>query len=178
MSMELLPLDPSVEGEARELYLFAFPERERIPFDTLLRMAEGPDCRFLWISVDGRFSGLAYLVESENLVFLLYLAVSPGSRCSGLGSDAIWLIKCGCEGRREHRPEAPQDPFLRAQRFLPTMHIQHPRRRQVHPPELGRSRDAGGGLRLLRVAYVPDLGVNNVKSYPCDVVPPCPTRKG
>lgn len=98
--LELLPLDPSVEDEARELYLSAFPVRERIPFDTLLRMAEGPDCRFLWMSVDGRFSGLVYLVESERLVFLMYLAVSPGSRCSGLGSDAVWLVKCGCGGRR------------------------------------------------------------------------------
>lgn len=99
-SLELLPLDPSVEDAARGLYSESFPESERIPFDILVRMTDDPGCRFLWMSVDGAFSGIAYTVETDNLVFLLYLAVSPGSRNSGLGSDSLWLVKCGCNGRR------------------------------------------------------------------------------
>ena len=98
--MELRPVDDAVLDDARELYLSAFPDDERIPFDTLLRMTGDPGCRFLWMSVDGRFSGIAYTVETDDLVFLLYLAVSPGARCGGLGSDALWLVKCGCRGRR------------------------------------------------------------------------------
>ena len=99
-SLELLPLDRSVEDAARDLYSESFPENERIPFDILVRMTDDPGCRFLWMSVDGAFSGFAYTVETDDLVFLLYLAVSPGSRNSGLGSDALWLVKCGCCGRR------------------------------------------------------------------------------
>lgn len=40
------------------------------------------------------------MVESDDLVFLLYLAVAPGRRNGEIGSDAVWLIKCSCEGRR------------------------------------------------------------------------------
>ena len=47
-SLELLPLDPSVEDAARDLYSEAFPENERIPFDILLSMTVDPACRFLW----------------------------------------------------------------------------------------------------------------------------------
>lgn len=108
-ALALLPLEPSVEDEARELYLSAFPAEERIPFDTLLSMTRDPDCRFMWMSVDGRFTGMAYTVETDDKVFLLYLAVSPGLRGSGLGSDALWLIKCGCRGRRLFLNVEPTD---------------------------------------------------------------------
>lgn len=97
---ELRPLDGPHLEDARRLYLEAFPEEERIPFETLISMTSDPDCRFLWMDVDGEFRGIAYVVLSDDLVFLLYLAVSPGHRNEGLGSDAIWLIKCMCGGRR------------------------------------------------------------------------------
>ncbi len=37
-----------------------------------------PDCRFLWIDAGG-FSGIAYVVYTEDLVFLLYLIVVPAA---------------------------------------------------------------------------------------------------
>lgn len=97
--MELRPLEPSVEDSARELYLSSFPEAERIPFDDLLRMRD-PGHSFLWLEDEGSLLGIAYVVESDDLVFLLYLAVDPEWRGCGLGSDIIWMVKCRCNGRR------------------------------------------------------------------------------
>ena len=82
MSMELRPLDPSVEGRARDLYLEAFPEEERFPFDVLTGLTADPDCRFLWMDVDGSFKGIAYVILTDDLLFLLY------------------LVKCMADGRR------------------------------------------------------------------------------
>lgn len=100
MSMELRPLDPSVEGRARDLYLEAFPEEERFPFDVLTGLTADPDCRFMWMDVDGSFKGIAYVILTDDLLFLLYLAVTPGDRDCGLGSDALWLVKRMAGGRR------------------------------------------------------------------------------
>lgn len=109
MGLELRELDGSVEGQARDLYHSAFPEEERIPFERLVSMSSLPGCSFLWISVDGRFSGIAYVVESDSLMFLLYLAVCPGERNAGLGSDTIWMLKCRCGGRRMFLNIEPTD---------------------------------------------------------------------
>lgn len=98
--LRLQPVDGSVLGKVRELYISAFPDEERIPFDTLVSMSGEPGNRFLWIEDGGEFGGFAYVVESEDLVFLLYLAVAAGRRNGGIGSDAVWLIKCSCGGRR------------------------------------------------------------------------------
>lgn len=109
MGLQLRPLEPSVTERARDLYLSSFPEEERIPFDVLVSMTSDPDCRFLWLDEDGEFRGIAYVVSSAELVFLLYLAVSPGCRNGGLGSDVLWLIKCGCGGRRLFLNVEPTD---------------------------------------------------------------------
>ena len=100
MSMELRPLDPSVEGRARDLYLEAFPEEERFPFDVLTGLTADPDCRFLWMDVDGSFKGIAYVILTDDLLFLLYLAVTPGDRDCGLGSDALWQAGGGSSSTR------------------------------------------------------------------------------
>lgn len=106
--MELRPLDGSVSDRARELYEASFPEAERIPFDDLVAMSDDRH-RFVWMEDGGEFLGLMYTVESDSLVFLLYLAISPGWRNCGLGSDALWMLKCSSAGRRIFLNVEPTD---------------------------------------------------------------------
>lgn len=109
--IELLPADPSSEEDVRNIYLSSFPEEERIPFETLLSMACGDGCDFYRIMVDDVLCGISYVVESPELVFLLYLAVSPDHRGEGIGSDVLWMIKSGCAGRRLFLNIEPVDEY-------------------------------------------------------------------
>ncbi len=97
--LKLRPPTPSEEEAVATLYLSSFPEEERIPFPVLKDMTSDSDCRLLVID-DGGFAGMAYVVSSPELIFLLYLAVEPDSRGCGVGSDVLWLLKNQCEGRR------------------------------------------------------------------------------
>lgn len=109
MGLDLRPVDDSVIDRVRLLYETAFPREERIPLADLRRMAEGPDCDFLWLDADGEFAGMVYLVSSDTLVFLLYLAIAQGRRNEGLGSDAVWLVKMRAGGRRVFLNAEPAD---------------------------------------------------------------------
>ena len=76
-----------------KLYLRAFPEDERKPIRRILKMYRRGLAKIWAIRKDGKFSGLVMTVDSPRLVQLDYLAVCEKERNSGLGSEALKLLR-------------------------------------------------------------------------------------
>ena len=99
--MELIPAGEGTVlcASCDALYLGSFPEYERIPTGDLHRFAATPLASY-YAAVEDGFRGLAYTVVFEDMFFLLYLAVEPGSRGRGYGSSILDEVKLLAEGRR------------------------------------------------------------------------------
>ena len=81
------------------LYLRAFPAAERKPIRRILKKYRHGLARIWAIRRDGTFAGLVMTAESPALVQLDYLAVSPEERNSGLGGEALRLLRENLNGR-------------------------------------------------------------------------------
>lgn len=78
--------------EWRALYERAFPKSEKYPLAMLqvLTCRKGISARAFYD--DGQFAALLYTVESETMVFVLYLAVNDAIRSKGYGTKILqWL---------------------------------------------------------------------------------------
>ena len=75
------------------LYLRSFPAAERKSIRRILRMAKIGRAGIWAIRRDGKFAGLLITMEAPHLVQLDYLAVCKKERNSGLGSDALALLR-------------------------------------------------------------------------------------
>jgi hypothetical protein len=79
------------------LYMEAFPEEERKPFD-LMTSKIGSGVEMLAIEEAGEFLGLAIMLIYDNIALLDYFAIMPHKRGSGIGSRALGALKehyCG-----------------------------------------------------------------------------------
>ena len=82
-----------------ELYLTSFPAAERKSIRRILRMRRDGRAKVWAIRRDGKFSGLLMTMESPHLVQLDYLAVCKKARNSGLGAEALSLLREKLAGR-------------------------------------------------------------------------------
>ncbi len=75
----------------QHLYLTAFPESERIPLRNIQRtFGRGGKLRFYFDSDE--FVGFTFAFETEDTVFFVYLAVVPGHRGKGYGTDMLSMM--------------------------------------------------------------------------------------
>ena len=81
------------------LYLTSFPDAERKPIRRILKMAKMGRAGIWAIRRDGRFAGLLMTMEAPHLVQLDYLAVCKKERNSGLGAEALSLLREKLAGR-------------------------------------------------------------------------------
>ena len=81
------------------LYLRAFPAAERKPIRRILKMYRRGTAGIWAIGQNGKFAGLVMTMESPDLVQLDYLAVCPKERNSGLGAQALRLLREKLNGR-------------------------------------------------------------------------------
>lgn len=99
---------------AKQLYLQAFPQEERLPWWVLRLQARRRDIDLTaWMDGD-TFCGFTSSVTVEGLHFVLFLAVAETQRCHGRGSDILTRLT------KAHRsvvvnvetldPEAPNYP--------------------------------------------------------------------
>lgn len=79
--------------QVKNLYKSAFPYDERFPMPFLYWKARGKDNNFCAVLDKGEFVGLSYTVESENFLYVYYLAVIEEARNKGLGSKILAKIK-------------------------------------------------------------------------------------
>lgn len=76
-----------------DLYMEAFPEDERKPFEMILQKAQEGKMEILAIDDEGSFKGLAISIFYKDLVLIDYFAISNECRGQGVGGRAIELLK-------------------------------------------------------------------------------------
>ncbi len=77
----------------KELYIIAFPEEERKPFE-LMAERIGSGVEMLGIENDyGEFLGLAVMLVHGNVALLDYFAVMPELRGKSVGSQSLAMLK-------------------------------------------------------------------------------------
>ena len=85
--------------QVKKLYKAAFPFNERFPLPFLKWKARGADADFSAVLDDGKFVGFSYTLESENFLYVYYLAVCEELRSRGYGSKILEAIKDKNPGR-------------------------------------------------------------------------------
>lgn len=83
-----------------ELYMEAFPEDERKPFEMIQQKTEEGKMEILAIDEAGEFKGLAISIFYKDLVLIDYFAISAECRGQGIGGKAIELLKERYSDRR------------------------------------------------------------------------------
>ena len=77
----------------KELYIRAFPESERKPFDLMEKNADNGSMEILSLEKeDEEFLGLVITILYEDKVLIDYFAVDESKRNGGIGGKALKLI--------------------------------------------------------------------------------------
>lgn len=81
------------------LYRRSFPRSERKPL-SIIRSMHKKGKTDVWLFFRGRrFAGFASTINSDHLILLDYLAVSPACRGQGIGSQALQALRNAYPGR-------------------------------------------------------------------------------
>jgi GNAT superfamily N-acetyltransferase len=120
MDMELKPANGQQKEQIYTLYLAAFPEAERKPFSRIEETCAKGAGEMLALTEGDTFLGLATTVFWEDLVLLDYFAVEPDCRGTGIGSQALALLRQRYAGRRFfleiETPRLPSDNHAQRER--------------------------------------------------------------
>lgn len=84
----------------KALYLSAFPKEERKPFDLIISKQKAGSADILSIIDKGEFCGLAITAQHNDIVILVFFAISDSKRGLGYGSKALQLIAEKYKGKR------------------------------------------------------------------------------
>ncbi len=79
--------------QIKHLYQSAFPAEERAPFRLLMKRRRREGVDFWAVYAEDSWVGIAYVIKSENLAYLFYLAMDPSCRGKGYGSDTLRALK-------------------------------------------------------------------------------------
>lgn len=77
----------------KKLYHKAFPKVERIPMIVLLWKAKKEEVQFVAFYDREEFIGFAYMFSSNNITFILYLAIDASRRSKGYGKTILSMIE-------------------------------------------------------------------------------------
>lgn len=77
----------------KELYISAFPEKERISFKNILRLCKMGKSELLVLIDNNEFVGFTHLIHYKDLVFILYFAIHNKMRGKEYGGKALKLIR-------------------------------------------------------------------------------------
>ncbi|MDO5399820.1 MAG: hypothetical protein Q4F17_02410 [Eubacteriales bacterium] len=80
-------------AEIKNIYLEAFPKKERMPFPMMVAMSKLWNTRFFSFYDSETPCGLIYLASNRNLVFVMFLAVDKSLQSNGYGSSILQQIK-------------------------------------------------------------------------------------
>ena len=78
---------------AKELYLRAFPKEERLPWSVLRLSAWMPGVELTSYYHDGEFCGFTHTTSTEDVLFVMFLAVHETTRGIGCGSAILTHLK-------------------------------------------------------------------------------------
>ena len=85
--------DLKYKDKLEELYLSAFPEEERFPFDILQECSKEDKSDLYAIIDNDKFVGMCYIVNCEGAYYLMYLAVQDELRNKKYGSKILKDLK-------------------------------------------------------------------------------------
>ena len=72
-----------------KLYCEAFPSYERKPFSMIRSMQKKGKSDVWYFEKDRKFAGLAFTINSDNVILIDYLAIAANRRGEGIGSEII-----------------------------------------------------------------------------------------
>lgn len=75
--------------KVKEVYMDSFPKKERMPYLMMLLMAKKEDTNFLAFYDEDVFCGFVYMARSNNIIFVMFLAVDRNIRSKGYGSKIL-----------------------------------------------------------------------------------------
>ena len=81
------------------LYYKAFPESERKPWKVIRQKQKLGVTDVWYLKQDGKFAGLAATINGPDTILVDYLAIHPGRRGQGAGSEALQLLRKKYAGR-------------------------------------------------------------------------------
>ena len=84
--MQLLQVQKEQWKEVKEIYLEAFPKRERKPFFSLRRSVKRGKVQLLTAVEENQLLGFTAVIPYKNMIMVDYLAVSGKIRSKGTGS--------------------------------------------------------------------------------------------
>jgi len=76
-----------------KLYRQAFPAFERKPFSIIRSMQKKGKSDIWYFEKDGRFAGLVFTINSDNVILIDYLAIVTSRRGEGIGSEIITQLR-------------------------------------------------------------------------------------
>lgn len=147
MELVILDRDSHYYAPARELYLSAFPEEERRDAENML--PPNPAFRPGVLTRQGEFLGILFYWEGEDFLYLEHFAVSPRLRNSGLGAEALALLK-GFGKKIVLEIEMPEDDLTRRRKgFYERNGLLENLWKHIQP----KYRPGDGDLPLLLLSY-------------------------
>lgn len=78
--------------QVEKLYTCSFPEVECHSVEKLLDVCKKWNCLWLIFKENNSMVGMAYMIEFDDIAFLLYLAVKPNVRNKGYGKKILGLL--------------------------------------------------------------------------------------
>ena len=94
----------------RRLYRRAFPAEERAPFHRLIKGIRNGTADLWSIHHEEEWTGFAYTIQNENLVYLFFFAIDEEKRGQGYGHRAIAALKEHYQGKTLFLAREPLDP--------------------------------------------------------------------
>jgi len=79
--------------KARNSYINAFPEYERLLFWLLVYKSKKKNSDFYAIYDDSEYIGLLYLTFYKDIVYIFYLAIDPLHQSKGYGSKILQYLR-------------------------------------------------------------------------------------
>ena len=76
-----------------KLYRQAFPAFERKPFSIIRSMQKKGKSDIWYFEKDGRFAGLVFTINSNDVILIDYLAIDANKRGEGIGSEIITQLR-------------------------------------------------------------------------------------
>ena len=113
MTIAITPAADEDVPYIRDLYLFSFPDNERIGFDEILRIKESGFGEVLVAKNGDTRVGMMFILKGEGLIYIYYLAVDPGMRGLGYGSSVLDGLKAIFPGCRFALSSESPDPDAR-----------------------------------------------------------------
>lgn len=77
------------KNEIKKLYMNSFPRDERFPFWILKHCSKEKNVVFNVILEGNKLIGMEYIINYENISYLMYLAVDKSQRDKGYGSQIL-----------------------------------------------------------------------------------------